>query len=189
MPPDTDWLALDDSALLADCDLHIYKASGPGGQHRNKVSSAVRVHHRPTGLSAHGDDSRSQHENKRLAIKRLRMQIALQVRRNIDRTPPAELPEPIRSCLHAVKSSGKRVDEPGVTAAGKRLNVGRKDVRFWPVSQYVLDLLEAFESRLADAAGYLGVTTSNLVAHLKKDRHLFGAAQQMRKRFGESPLR
>ena len=57
-PERVDWLALDDAALLADCDVHIYKASGPGGQHRNKVSSAVRLRHRPTATTAHGDPAR-----------------------------------------------------------------------------------------------------------------------------------
>ena len=56
-----DYLSLDDAALLAQCDLHTYRSSGPGGQHRNKVSSAVRLRHRATGITAHGDDSRSQH--------------------------------------------------------------------------------------------------------------------------------
>ena len=56
-----DYLALDDARLLAQCQVHTYRASGPGGQKRNKTSSAVRLHHRPTGLIAKSTESRLQH--------------------------------------------------------------------------------------------------------------------------------
>ena len=69
-------LALDDAALLGRCDVHLYKASGPGGQHRNKVMSAVRLRHKPSGLSATAAESRSQHENRRTAVRRLRQKLA-----------------------------------------------------------------------------------------------------------------
>ncbi|HHH76442.1 MAG TPA: hypothetical protein ENL03_05405, partial [Phycisphaerae bacterium] len=39
MTDNTELLALSDEKLLAQCEIHIYRASGPGGQHRNKVSS------------------------------------------------------------------------------------------------------------------------------------------------------
>ena len=54
-----------------DLEYLTYKASGPGGQHRNKVESAVKVIHRPSGLGAICSDSRSQHQNKVIARKRL----------------------------------------------------------------------------------------------------------------------
>lgn len=182
-PEQIDWLALDDEQLLAACDVHTYKSSGPGGQHRNKVSSAVRLRHRPTGISAHGDDSRSQHENKRLALKRLRMNIALQLRRPVDpRTvEPQTLPPVVGECLFTVRG--------GPRAGVRRLEVGRKDHRFWAVAQFVLDLLEADQARLSDTAARLGITTGNLAALLKEDRHLFAAAQEMRKRHGQAPLK
>lgn len=173
--PARDWLALDDAALLAGCEVHTYRASGPGGQHRNKTYSAIRLHHKPTGISAQGEESRSQHENKHHALQRLRMQIALHVRRPVD--PQGEPAELVAGCIH------------GRGGPSARLNVGRKDARFWAVTQIVLDALVAFEGRLADAAGYLGVTSSNLVAHFRKDRHLFAAVQQIRKQFGHSPLK
>lgn len=47
------------------------RSSGAGGQHINKVSSAVRVTHVPTGLQVLAQDSRSQHQNKKLALQRL----------------------------------------------------------------------------------------------------------------------
>lgn len=48
------------------------RSSGPGGQHVNKVSSAVQLVHKPTGLSVTVQESRSQAENRRIAYKRLR---------------------------------------------------------------------------------------------------------------------
>ena len=49
------YLELEDSALLGQCEVHTYRSSGPGGQHRNKTSSAVRLHHQPTRLIAKGE--------------------------------------------------------------------------------------------------------------------------------------
>ncbi len=58
------WTALTDEQLLAQCEVDTYRASGPGGQKRNKTSSAVRLRHLPSGLLVIAEESRSQHENK-----------------------------------------------------------------------------------------------------------------------------
>lgn len=174
-----DYLALDDDALLAQCDLHTYKSSGPGGQHRNKVSSAVRVKHRPTGISAHGDDSRSQHENKRLAVKRLRMNLATQIRRPVDRDVK-ELPPYVQECTFVARG--------GQNKGTRRLEIGVRDGRFWHIAAFVLDVLEAFEGRLSDSAAYLGISTGNLSSLLSDERHLYAAAGAIRKAHGQKPL-
>jgi hypothetical protein len=101
-----EYLSLDDGALLRQCEVHTYKSSGPGGQHRNKVSSAVRLVHVATRVAAHGDDSRSQHENKRLALKRLRMNMAMHLRGMVDTA--ARPPAFVRECMFAPRGGKER---------------------------------------------------------------------------------
>src|SRR6184192_1216902 len=109
-----DWASLSDAQLLAQCAVDTYRASGPGGQKRNKTSSAVRLRHGPTGLVVIAEESRSQHENRARAVRRIRQALYLQVRDPAGPTSPG-IP-PSRAIVAAR------------TAAG-RLDVGRKDAR------------------------------------------------------------
>lgn len=59
-----------------DIQYQAMRSSGAGGQHVNKVSSAVRATHLPTGLAVVAMDSRSQHQNKKLATERLQQKWA-----------------------------------------------------------------------------------------------------------------
>lgn len=66
--------------LLRDCRFKNQRRSGPGGQHRNKVETAVVVCHQPTGLRAEANEKRSQLENRNVAVTRLRLILAVNVR-------------------------------------------------------------------------------------------------------------
>jgi ribosome-associated protein len=69
-------LALTDEALLASCDQAFFVGGGPGGQHRNKTASGVRLAHPGTGLVATATERRSQAQNRAAALARLRLRLA-----------------------------------------------------------------------------------------------------------------
>jgi len=71
---------LDEATLIAQCRMAQMRRGGPGGQHRNKVSTAIGLVHEPTGLTAEASESRDQSRNRRQAIMRLRLRLAVRVR-------------------------------------------------------------------------------------------------------------
>ncbi|HEY6911381.1 MAG TPA: peptide chain release factor-like protein [Myxococcales bacterium] len=86
------WHLLDDGALLAQCEVQAHRASGPGGQHRNKSETAIRLVHGPSGVTAEGKDERSRAQNLRIALARLREKLA----RRAYRPPPRRPTKPTR---------------------------------------------------------------------------------------------
>jgi hypothetical protein len=169
-PPRATWAALTPDQLLAQCAVDTYRASGPGGQKRNKTSSAVRLRHGPTGLLVIAEESRSQHENKARALARLGRALYLHLR---DELPPDLTPEAVAALP----------GHPGT------LSLGRKDPRFWPAVGVVLDVLAATTARVAEAAALLGVSTGNLVDFLQADPKVWQEANRLRAAAGQKPLR
>jgi protein subunit release factor A len=80
----------DRESLERDSDLEFFIASGPGGQHRNKVETGVRLVHRPTGITVTAVERRSQHANREAAFERMaaRLQEMQRVRKPRRRTRP-----------------------------------------------------------------------------------------------------
>jgi len=160
-----------DAALLADCAVETYRASGPGGQHRNKTESAVRLTHRPTGVVATATERRSQHENRRRALARLRKAIALEVR-----SPSGALRPPEGSFAEMLRDpSWPRVSQ--------------RSAGYLVAAAHVLDRLEAAEGAVADVAAALGVSTASVVKFLSLDADLWQAANRIRRAFSRKPLR
>ncbi|MCB2226768.1 MAG: peptide chain release factor-like protein [Desulfarculaceae bacterium] len=59
-----------------DLSWEFFRATGPGGQHRNKVESGVRLTHEPTGIVVQATERRSQHQNREVALRRLEAALA-----------------------------------------------------------------------------------------------------------------
>src|SRR5262249_2901494 len=130
-----------------------------------------------SGLIVIAEESRSQHENRARALKRLRQALYLKVRED--------------GPMEAWTATGvaARPDYQHARNADGRLDLGCKDPRYWPAVGVVLDVLQAAEAGVSDAAEILGISTGNLIAFLSSNPKVWEQANHLRARFGHKPLR
>jgi hypothetical protein len=157
-----------DDRLIAECEVHRHRTGGPGGQHRNKVSSAIRLFHKPSEITVIANESRLQGENSARALKRLREALALVAR--------APLPERI-------------VWPPTVQFQQGKLRVSEDNPAVHHVIALVLDAFAQFGGRLSEAAAALGITSSNLTKFLRDHPKAWREACRMREEAGLPPLK
>lgn len=165
------FLRLDDAGLIAQCEVDTYRSSGPGGQKRNKTSSAVRLRHQPTGLIVTATEERSQHLNRLRALRRMREAIALNVRAPID-LPSYQLRPEVADVL---RPTG--------------LIVGARDPRYHVALSEILDVLLSAGMKVSVAAEVLGMSTAQLVKLLEDDPKAWQKVNELRAALGAKPLR
>lgn len=154
--------------LLAECDVQHTRRGGPGGQHRNKVETAVVITHRPSGTIGQGSETRSQDTNRQAAVQRLRVNLALHVRTAIADGPPSPLWQ--------------------ARAGGRKMIVSAAHADFPALLAEALDTLAACDGRLGDAAARLAVSASQLTKLLKTEPRALAQLNATRRTLGLRPL-
>jgi protein subunit release factor B len=109
----------DPEILKRQVTIETYRSRGPGGQRKNKVETAVRLKHLPSGITVLGTEHRSQAENRKLAFERLRRRL-MKLNRPIRRRVPTPIPR------IAVE---KRMEEKKIRSQKKRLR--QKELDDW----------------------------------------------------------
>ncbi len=160
---------LPEEGLLRGCDERRGKTHGPGGQHKNKTETQVFLLHRDTSTVGQAGEERSLAENRKRAIFRLRLRLAIDVR-----TAPSETPSPL--WRGRVRPAGRIVVNPEHT-------------------DYPALLAEAFDVLAAVAwdpragAEWLGVTQSQLIKLVKDHPAALVRWNEERDLAGLHPLR
>lgn len=162
---------LDEADLLRDCEMTFGRTGGPGGQHRNKVETACTITHTPSGITSGASERRQQGQNRSIAIFRLRVKLAVGLRRDVDRERyrPTELWKSRRQ--------------------GSQISVNPKHADFPALLAEALDVIHARGCDVAGAAGILGVSMSQLAKLVRHNRFAFAAVNDGRTSRGLRALR
>jgi protein subunit release factor B len=112
----------DPQVLKKQVILETYRSRGPGGQRKNKVETAVRLKHLPSGITVVATEHRSQSENRKLAFERLRERL-IKLNQPKRRRIATSLP---------VTAVEKRIEEKKIRSRKKRLRQkSQKELAEW----------------------------------------------------------
>jgi peptide chain release factor-like protein len=165
---------LDKDSLRKDCVLQRGRSSGPGGQHRNKVSTMVTLTHTPTSVHAQAGERRSPAANESVALRRLRLLLAVQVR-----TAPPK-----------TKGLEELASELWRTRRGKDRTISI-NANHWDYPSLLAEALNVLSDSLWDShrAGIrMGVSQSQLLKLIKKHPPALAYWNEQRVKHGKRPL-
>ena len=161
--------ALPIGELLCECEISRTRRGGPGGQHRNKVETAVVVTHRPSGLVGQAAERRSQDLNRQAAMQRLRVALAIALRESASSNPA-----PSRLWQSRVR--------------GGKLAVSPDHADFPALLAEALDGLAADNWEVGKSAERLGISATQLVKLLTLEPRALALLNDARQSKGLRPL-
>ena len=153
--------------LVKDCHVRRQRRSGPGGQHRNKVETAIVITHTPTGIQGAASERRNQAENRKHALFRLRINLA----------------------LHLRTSRNKQSELWNSRTSNKRITINPQHAEFPAVLAEALDVIVNQGLDMKRAAEILSVSSSQLIKLIKADNLAWQHLNQLRSDAGQHPLK
>ena len=153
--------------LIKDCHVRRQRRSGPGGQHRNKVETAIVITHTPTGIQGAASERRNQAENRKHALFRLRINLA----------------------LHLRTSRNKQSQLWNSRTSNKRITINPQHTEFPAVLAEALDVIVNQGLDMKRAAEILSVSSSQLIKLIKADNLAGQHLNQLRSDAGQHPLK
>ncbi len=163
--------------LLSQCDFRAQRRSGPGGQHRNKTSSGVFLHHPPSGVSSEATERRSQAMNRVIAPSRLRYRLAIELRTASPIDPSVD--RRIDPSEHQLRNRYQ----------GKSLRISDTNEAKPGVLALLLNDLHASGGQPSLVAPLWLATTSAIVAIVKSNPAAFTLLNAIRHHHGRRPLK
>lgn len=162
--------AVEVDTLLQDCRIETFRSSGPGGQHRNKTESGVRITHEPSGVQATATERREQPVNRKVAIKRLRVNLAIELRGYFNL-----LHEPTPRWSSRVQSG--------------RVSINPKHDDYPALLAEVLDVLEQKNFEPKRAGMLLAVSASQIIKLLRQEPRALAMVNARRQAAGKHTLK
>lgn len=155
--------------LLTECRETRTRRSGPGGQHRNKVETAVVLEHLPSGLRAEAGERRSQAENRAVAVRRLRLRLACGLRVR-------------RAMLEPTPRWRQRVRQG-------RLQISAEHTDYAALVAEAFDHLVLHQADMRAVATAMGVTPTQLAGLFRKEPVAWEQLNRLRTEQGLLPLK
>ena len=173
----TSFLLIDDDKLLALCKVDYFLSSKPGGQHRDKKVSSVRLKLKNTRIVVSASENRSLNKNIKIALKKLRIEVTCQLRSNID----------LNSFISIFKLD-EVFDRTGLII-NRKLLYSSSNKNYLPLCAFILDYLHNDKWGISAFSKKFSISNTNIVSFLSKEKRLLVWVNQERVKNGMNLLK